>query len=96
MDFLVSSPLPIGGMGNGTASADTSSSPQLALLDVFFPGFSMFTAAVQRYLGINLNLYIPLVAILGGLVVTWGKYSFFFVWGFFFYNFFFRGWRTIL
>lgn len=45
--------------------------PQLALLDVFFPGFSMFTGAMQRYLGINLNIYIPLIAVLGGLIATW-------------------------
>lgn len=67
---------PTGEMGNGTAGADTSSLPQLALLDVFFPGFSVFTTSIQKYLGINLNVYIPLVAILGGLVATWRKPSF--------------------
>lgn len=78
MDFLSSSRSPLEGTGNGTAHVDASSLPQLALLDFFFPGFSMFTAAIQRYLGINLNIYIPLVAILGGLIATWRKYCYFF------------------
>ncbi|KAI1455058.1 BCS1 N terminal-domain-containing protein [Annulohypoxylon moriforme] len=45
--------------------------PQLALLDFFFPGFSMFAGAVQKYLGIDLNLYIPLLLLTGALTVVW-------------------------
>lgn len=30
------------------------------VLDMLIPGFSLFSAAVQRYLHIDLNVYIPL------------------------------------
>jgi mitochondrial chaperone BCS1 len=42
--------------------------PQLALLDFFFPGFSVFSTAFYKYLGIDLNLYIPMVLLCGGMV----------------------------
>ncbi|KAJ0159394.1 putative mitochondrial chaperone BCS1-B [Colletotrichum tanaceti] len=49
--------------------------PQLALLDFFFPGFSVFTTAFQRYLGIDLNVYIPLVILCGGATFAWRYFS---------------------
>ncbi|KAI0429608.1 BCS1 N terminal-domain-containing protein [Xylaria sp. FL1042] len=48
---------------------------QLALLDWFFPGFSMFAGAVHRYLHIDLNLYIPLLLMVGILIVCWNYAS---------------------
>lgn len=47
----------------------------LALLDFFFPGFSMFSSAIQKYAGIDLNIYIPLLAVLGGLIASWQYFS---------------------
>lgn len=64
-----------GGTDNSTAGLGPASQPQLALLDLFFPGFSIITSSVQRYLGIDLNLYIPLVAVLGGLIASWQYFS---------------------
>ncbi|KAK1981974.1 BCS1 N terminal-domain-containing protein [Colletotrichum cereale] len=49
--------------------------PQLALLDFFFPGFSVFTTAFQKYLGIDLNVYIPLVILCGGATFAWRYFS---------------------
>ncbi|EFQ33488.1 hypothetical protein CGRA01v4_13619 [Colletotrichum graminicola] len=49
--------------------------PQLALLDFFFPGFSIFTTAFQKYLGIDLNVYIPLVILCGGATFAWRYFS---------------------
>lgn len=49
--------------------------PQNQLLDFFFPGFSVFSTAVNKYLHIDLNLYIPLVLLLGGLTFTWRYFS---------------------
>lgn len=49
--------------------------PPLALLDFFFPGFSMFSGAIQKYAGIDLNIYIPLLAVLGGLIAAWQYFS---------------------
>ncbi|WYZ35608.1 hypothetical protein EsH8_X_000255 [Colletotrichum jinshuiense] len=49
--------------------------PQLALLDFFFPGFSTFTTAFQKYLGIDLNVYIPLVVLCGGATFAWRYFS---------------------
>ncbi|KAI1272396.1 BCS1 N terminal-domain-containing protein [Xylaria sp. FL0933] len=48
---------------------------QMALLDWFFPGFSMFAGVVQRYLHIDLNLYIPLLLLAGILIVCWNYAS---------------------
>jgi len=42
--------------------------PQTALIDMFFPGFSLFSSAIQRYLRIDLNIYIPMMLLLGLLV----------------------------
>lgn len=47
--------------------------PQTALLDAFFPGFSLFSNALYKYSKIDLSLYIPLFLILG-LVVFASQY----------------------
>ncbi|KXX76840.1 putative mitochondrial chaperone BCS1-B [Madurella mycetomatis] len=52
-----------------------SNLPQNALLDFFFPGFSVFSTAVQKYLHIDLNLYIPLVILFGGAIFVWRYFS---------------------
>ncbi|KAI0441870.1 BCS1 N terminal-domain-containing protein [Xylaria telfairii] len=49
--------------------------PPLALLDWFFPGFSMFASIVQKYLHIDLNLYIPLLLLIGVSIVCWNYAS---------------------
>ncbi|KAH8666703.1 BCS1 N terminal-domain-containing protein, partial [Xylariales sp. PMI_506] len=49
--------------------------PQLVLLDMFFPGFSVFASAVHKYLHIDLNLYIPMVLLIGALTVVWNYSS---------------------
>ncbi|KAI1337043.1 BCS1 N terminal-domain-containing protein [Xylariaceae sp. FL0016] len=67
--------------GQPTASADgpgTSSLPQLAVLDFFFPGFSMFAGIVQKYLHVDLNVYIPLLILTGALTVVWNYASSYF------------------
>ncbi|KAM0286796.1 hypothetical protein ACHAQH_000816 [Verticillium albo-atrum] len=54
--------------------------PSQAILDFFFPGFSILTAAFQRYLGIDLNVYIPLIILCGGATFAW-QYMSDYVWG---------------
>ncbi|KAK0617190.1 BCS1 N terminal-domain-containing protein [Immersiella caudata] len=54
---------------------DPVAAPQTVLLDFFFPGFSVFSTAVQKYLHIDLNLYIPLVLLCGGLTFAWQYFS---------------------
>ncbi|KAL2133787.1 hypothetical protein VTI74DRAFT_1684 [Chaetomium olivicolor] len=49
----------------------SSAAPQTALLDFFFPGFSAFSSAVEKYLHIDLNLYIPLLLLSGGVIFLW-------------------------
>ncbi|KAK1637113.1 BCS1 N terminal-domain-containing protein [Colletotrichum phormii] len=58
-----------------TSSSTAQPAPQLALLDFFFPGFSVFTTAFQKYLGIDLNVYIPLVILCGGATFAWRYFS---------------------
>ncbi|KAM7204914.1 putative mitochondrial chaperone BCS1-B [Naviculisporaceae sp. PSN 640] len=45
------------------------------LLDFFFPGFSMFSTAVQKYLHVDLTIYIPLVILLGAITFAWRYFS---------------------
>lgn len=61
-----------------TAAGATPPAPQLALLDFFFPGFSMFAGAVQKYMGIDLNLYISIITFLGAFTVLWSYSSSYF------------------
>ncbi|KAH6640545.1 BCS1 N terminal-domain-containing protein [Chaetomium tenue] len=62
-------PTPDGGEGL------TTGVPQSYLLDLFFPGFSVFSSAINKYLHIDLNLYIPLVLLFGGLTFAWRYFS---------------------
>lgn len=39
--------------------------PQAALLDTFFPGFSLFSATIQKYMKIDPTIYIPYLLVLG-------------------------------
>ncbi|CAK7228663.1 hypothetical protein SCUCBS95973_006954 [Sporothrix curviconia] len=55
--------------------ASQSSAPSAALLDFFFPGLSVFTGALQRYLHIDLNYYFPLLMFLGGVTFAWNYFS---------------------
>lgn len=48
---------------------DTSRlNPQTALLDAFFPGFSLLSSALYKYSKIDLSLYIPMMLAVGLLV----------------------------
>jgi chaperone BCS1 len=49
--------------------------PQTAVLDMFIPGFSVFSEAIQRYLHIDLNLYIPMVLVAGSVIFCWSYVS---------------------
>jgi chaperone BCS1 len=42
--------------------------PQTALLDAFFPGFSLLSSALYKYSKIDLSLYIPMMLAIGLLV----------------------------
>ncbi|KAG6096264.1 hypothetical protein E4U30_001642 [Claviceps sp. LM220 group G6] len=47
-------------------------SPKVALLNYFFPGYSVFTSAVNTYIGADLNAYMPFM--IGAIIVSvvWG------------------------
>lgn len=49
-------------------SAITMPVPHIALLDTFIPGFSVSSEAIQRYLHIDLNLYVPMMLFASGVV----------------------------
>lgn len=69
--------------GEATADAPNalpSSPANLAILEFFFPGFGIISGGLQRYLGIDLNLYIPSVILLGGAMFAWQYFSDY-VWG---------------
>ncbi|KAI6379411.1 hypothetical protein MCOR25_001996 [Pyricularia grisea] len=54
---------------DSTSSANAGFQPNA--LDMLIPGFSFFTAAVQRYLHVDLNVYIPLFVTLAAIVLGW-------------------------
>ena len=62
-------------LASGDPEALITGAPPNALLDFFFPGFSVYSSAVSKYLHIDLNLYIPLVLIFGGLTFVWRYFS---------------------
>ncbi|KAI1370023.1 BCS1 N terminal-domain-containing protein [Xylaria arbuscula] len=66
-------PLGAGSTQNGPFPG--SAPPQLAILDWFFPGFSMFAGVVHKYLHLDLNLYIPILLAIGMLIVCWNYAS---------------------
>lgn len=55
--------------------------PQTALLDAFFPGFSLLSSALYRYSKIDLNIYFPTLMALG-LLIFGGRYISEWAWGF--------------
>ncbi|KAH7179401.1 BCS1 N terminal-domain-containing protein [Fusarium flagelliforme] len=44
---------------------------QFAILDFIFPGFSTFSSILHAYLGIDLNVYLPLLLIVSGVIFVW-------------------------
>ncbi|ROW03527.1 hypothetical protein VSDG_01441 [Cytospora chrysosperma] len=60
---------------SATGAGVDSGQPQFALLDMFFPGFTAFSSAVEKYFKIDLNLYIPLVLLLGGITFAWRYFT---------------------
>lgn len=62
-------------MDASSSGGPTAPAPQFALLDMFFPGFSVFSSAVEKYFKIDLNLYIPLVIFLGSVTFMWRYFS---------------------
>lgn len=53
---------------------------QLAILDFFFPGFSVISTAFVRYLGIDLNIYLPVLIMCGAATFAW-RYLSDYAWG---------------
>ncbi|KAK4209783.1 BCS1 N terminal-domain-containing protein [Rhypophila decipiens] len=60
---------------DASSPTDKPQPPQMMLLDFFFPGFSVFSAAVQKYLHVDLSIYIPLVILLGAITFAWRYFS---------------------
>ncbi|KEZ42997.1 putative BCS1 protein [Scedosporium apiospermum] len=63
------------GQPRPAASGDVPTSSLVALLDLFFPGFSSLSDAIFKYLGLNLNVYIPVVVLFSGLAFSWSYIS---------------------
>ncbi|KAK2613005.1 hypothetical protein QQS21_000934 [Conoideocrella luteorostrata] len=50
-------------------------SPQFALLNYFFPGYSMLTSAANAYMGADINTYMPIVVAIIALSVSWNYFK---------------------
>ncbi|KAK3995839.1 BCS1 N terminal-domain-containing protein [Cladorrhinum sp. PSN332] len=77
MDPSVSSaPSATGAAENHLPSSTSSTSlSNSSVLDLLFPGFSLFFTIVEKYVGLDLNFYMPLLMILGSLIVAWRYFS---------------------
>jgi len=53
---------------NGSLPTQPFSDAQASILDFLFPGFTRMSAAVQGFLTIDLNVYVPLLCFFGLLV----------------------------
>lgn len=62
---------------NTTSTGEAPNLPpsQFAILDFLIPGFSTFSSIIHAYLGIDLNLYIPLLLIISGIMFAWNYIS---------------------
>ncbi|KAM0313543.1 hypothetical protein ACHAO8_005347 [Botrytis cinerea] len=56
--------------GDSTGQA-TFGYSQPHIIDMFFPGFSLFATALKNYTAIDLNIYIPMLVIMGILIFCW-------------------------
>lgn len=65
---------PCAGAGTGIETP-TSYPANLAILEFFFPGFGIISGGLQRYLGLDLNVYIPCVILIGAGIFSWRYFS---------------------
>ncbi|RDA87840.1 hypothetical protein CP532_2977, partial [Ophiocordyceps camponoti-leonardi (nom. inval.)] len=47
-------------------------SPQFAIINYLLPGFSVFSAAANTYLGADVGRYLPVIVVVLAVVVAWG------------------------
>ncbi|KAF4955802.1 hypothetical protein FSARC_11755 [Fusarium sarcochroum] len=66
--------------GEGFPKPGVNPPTQFAILDFLFPGFSTFSSLVHAYLGIDLNLYLPLLLVVSGITFAW-QYISDYAWG---------------
>ncbi|KAK7426005.1 hypothetical protein QQZ08_007453 [Neonectria magnoliae] len=62
-------------LGEGLPGSPFTPPSQFAILDYLIPGFSVFSSAIHAYMGIDLNIYIPLLLIVSGLTFAWSYMS---------------------
>jgi chaperone BCS1 len=60
---------------SNTTTSPASGNPQFALIDFFIPGFSGLSNVVRQYFGIDISLYIPILAVVFGSTFVWGRAS---------------------
>ncbi|KAH8170876.1 ATPase family associated with various cellular activities (AAA) domain-containing protein [Sarocladium implicatum] len=57
------------------ATSSSTPSPQFALIDFFIPGFSGFSNVVRHHFGLDISLYIPILAFIFGFSFVWDRLS---------------------
>ncbi|KAK4229397.1 BCS1 N terminal-domain-containing protein [Podospora fimiseda] len=58
-----------------SSSNSSTALPNSSILDLLFPGFSILFTIVDKYVGLDLNFYMPLLIFLGSLIVAWRYFS---------------------
>ncbi|KAK4166462.1 BCS1 N terminal-domain-containing protein [Cladorrhinum sp. PSN259] len=76
MDASVSpAPSATGAAGSHLPLSTSASMPNTSVLDLLFPGFTLFFTIVEKYVGIDLNFYMPMLVMLGCFLVAWRYFS---------------------
>ncbi|KAF5020495.1 hypothetical protein F66182_7486 [Fusarium sp. NRRL 66182] len=57
--------------GQGFPKPGIDPPAQFVLLDFLLPGFSPFSSLIHTYLGIDLNIYLPLLLVVSGVTFSW-------------------------
>jgi len=72
--------MPKASVPGGQAFADPNMlNPQTALLEAFFPGFSLLSSGLLKYTKIDISLYLPILLLLGAIIFS-SRYLYEWIW----------------
>ncbi|KAK0385170.1 hypothetical protein NLU13_7648 [Sarocladium strictum] len=60
---------------NNNTTTPVAANPQFAFIDFFIPGFSGLSNVIKAHFGIDISLYIPILAFIFGSTFVWGRIS---------------------
>jgi chaperone BCS1 len=74
-----SNAMPVSNPGEPLLTEPNGLNPQTALLEAFFPGFSLISSGILKYAKVDISLYLPMLLALGAVVLS-GRYLYDWAW----------------